>query len=157
MGNQHTDYELIRNTLAIYPFAVDSKDWSAVQSVFTEDARIHFTFLGTAGEMRGPIALLAFIQRAAHNTHSQHAITTQRIEVTGSDSAEATTYMAVTHVADANHRQKGEVHYAWGKVVDRLVKRPVDTDGTLAWRVQERHVYEQLPSMGELKLFREGH
>lgn len=153
MIHLHSDHELIRNTLAAYTFAVDSKNWPAMYSVFTETARIHFTFLGAAGEMQGVPALLAFIQTAARDTLSQHAITTQSIEVKGPDTAEAITYMAVTHMGSDNHPQRGEVHCAWGKTVDRLVKGTFDADGKVGWRVQERVVYEQLPSKGELKLF----
>lgn len=152
MTDQHSDHELIRNTVARYTFTVDSKNWQDMYSIFTENARINFTFLGAAGEMQGVPALLGFIQKAAQDTLSQHAITTQSIQVTGSDTAEATTYMSVTHVGGSNHPQKGKMHCAWGKVVDRLVKGPFDADGKVGWRIQERVLYEQLPSTGELNL-----
>ncbi|KAF2853062.1 hypothetical protein T440DRAFT_515793 [Plenodomus tracheiphilus IPT5] len=150
LPRSESDHEAIRNTLAQYPLVVDSQKWEEMHYVFTEDARIHFTFLGAAGELLGLPSLLHFIKTAAKDTVSQHAISTQRIELTGPSSAEATTYVTVTHVGSENHPQKGEMFCSWGRLVDKLTKGCFG--GKAGWRITERLIYEQLPSTGNLKL-----
>jgi hypothetical protein len=150
MANQVSDHEMIRNTLARYAIVVDDQDWEGMHRVFTEDARIHFTFLGAAGEMPGIPYLIRFIKTAAQDTVSQHAMSTQSIELTGTANAEATTYMTVIHVGGENHKQKGEMFCSWGKLVDKLTKGIFD--GKEDWRITERIVYERLPNRGNLNL-----
>jgi len=150
MVNPASDYEMIRNTLARYALLVDDQCWEDMHQVFTEDCRIHFTFLGPAGELPDIAHLVRFIKTAAKDTVSQHAMSTQSIEFTGPNSAKATTYMTVIHVGGQEHKQKGETFCSWGKLVDKLTKGVFD--GKEGWRVTERLIHEQLPSTGNLKL-----
>ncbi|KFX87625.1 hypothetical protein V495_00607 [Pseudogymnoascus sp. VKM F-4514 (FW-929)] len=150
MANQVSDHDMIRNTLARYAIAVDDQKLEDMHQVFTETARIHFTFLGPAGELPGISYLIQFIKAAAQSTVSQHAMSTQSIELTGPNTAEATTYMTVIHVGGENHKQKGEMVTSWGKVEDKLMKGIFD--GKEGWRITERVIYEQLPNRGNLKL-----
>jgi hypothetical protein len=145
-----SDHEAIQNTLARYAMVVDEHKWEDMGYVFTEDVRVNFTFLGAAGDLHSISSVLGFIQRAATNTVSQHAISTQQINLTGPRSAEATTYMTVMHVGGDKHKQKGEMFCSWGKLVDKLTKESTDDGGS--WRITERFIYEQLPSTGSLKL-----
>ncbi|KZM20811.1 hypothetical protein ST47_g8050 [Ascochyta rabiei] len=145
-----SDYEAIRNTMARYAMVVDEHNWDDMHHVFTEDARIHFTFLGAAGDLHGIPSLVRFIRTAATNTTSQHAISTQQIVLTGPTTAEATTYMTVIHVGGENHKQKGEIFCSWGKLEDKLIKQSIDQYED--WRITERFVHEQLPSTGSLRL-----
>jgi hypothetical protein len=71
------------NTLARYAIVVDDQKWEDMYQVFTEDTRIHFTFLGAAGELLGISYLVQFIKTAAQDTASQHAMSIQSIVLTG--------------------------------------------------------------------------
>lgn len=148
-ANQLSDHEMIRNTLARYAIAVDDQKWEDMHQVFTEDAQIHFTFLGAAGEVLGIPNLVQFIKTAARDTVSQHAMSTQSIELTGPNTAKATTYMTVVHVGGENHKQRGEMVSSWGKLEDKLIQDIFD--GKKYWRITERFIYEQLPNRGNLK------
>jgi hypothetical protein len=126
---------------------VDQSKWEDMGRVFTEDVRVNFTFLGAAGDLHGIPSVLGFIKTAAIDTVSQHAISTQHINLTGPRSAEATSYMTVIYVGGDKHKQKGETFCSWGKLVDQLTRK---SDG--GWRITERSIYEQLPSTGSLRL-----
>jgi hypothetical protein len=142
-----SEHEAIRNTLARYAMVVDESKWEDLDRVFTEHVRVNFTFLGAAGDLHGIPSVLGFIKTAATDTVSQHAISTQHINLTGPSSAEATSYMTVMHVGGDKHKQKGEMFCSWGKLVDKLTK---ESGG--GWRITERFIYEQLPSTGSLRL-----
>lgn len=150
MDSQPSDYDLIRNILARYAIIVDDQEWEKLSEVFIDNAFVDFTFLGDAGKQRGILNITETIKKASRNTVSQHALTTQDIHLTGATSAEATTYITVIHVGTENHKFKGEIFYAWAKLVDKLNKGIFD--GKIGWRISERIIKPQLPSSGNIEL-----
>lgn len=128
---------------------VDDQKWE--HQILVEDARIHFTFLGAARDLTGITQLIQFIKTAVQDTVSQHALSTQSIELTGPYTAEAMPYVTVIHMGGENHKQKGEMFSAGGKLEDRLTKGIFD--GNEGCCITERLVHEHLPNRDSLELF----
>lgn len=146
-----SDHELIRNVIARCVVAIDRGQFDELDKVFTEDAPINFKFVPQGGgERRGVQAIKELIQSGVAKTSSNHALTTQTIELTSPTTAKALSYVTVIHVGNRDHRFPGEVLYSWGYYEDRLIKGTFD--GREDWRVSERIVDTNIPNMGKLDL-----
>ncbi|HKC49707.1 MAG TPA: nuclear transport factor 2 family protein [Myxococcota bacterium] len=96
MTDAVADVSEITQLLYRYARAIDTKDWKALERVFTPDARIHYAVergaeLGFA--QLGP--WLAGAMRIFKVT--QHVITNPLIELSG-DTARCTSYLTATHL-----------------------------------------------------------
>jgi hypothetical protein len=80
------------------------------------------------------------------NFQTQHALSTQLIELTGDKTADATTY--VTTVLFGVGKDEGKSMTTWGMYQDKLVKDSFD--GQEDWKIAERRVISQLPLAGDL-------
>ncbi|PSN72048.1 hypothetical protein BS50DRAFT_672914 [Corynespora cassiicola Philippines] len=151
MTAQVSDHELIRNVIALFIFAVDTQNWNDFDSVFTEDAFADYTFVPNGkGQRRGPKEIAALISRGIKDTTCFHCLGTQRIVLTGPNTAEATTYVSLIHAGTKDHRYPGERYYGSGCYKDKLIKGVFD--GKEDWRIYERKVVEVLPPSGKVNL-----
>ena len=109
-----TVVEEIRNTLALYPLAIDGKDFASLDLIFTQDIVANYS---------APLDVLtplSGVQLALQNSlayvQTQHKLSTQLIEVMPDGcQAKSLTYLEATHF--------GQGHYA-GQVWEVPRSRP---------------------------------
>jgi ketosteroid isomerase-like protein len=122
----------IQHTIAQYPLAIDSKDFSKLSAVFTEDAFANYST--AAPLMYGLPAIESTLQSVLVNFTTQHSLTTQSIDVLNQGQAEATTYVIATMFGRAGGLYQGQLVMAYANYVDKL---RVDY-GT--WKIYNRQV-----------------
>lgn len=117
----------IQDLFATYSFAIDDRDWDALDGVFTPDARIDYTETGGA---KGSFAeIKAWLPTALERFPAfQHMVATTKLELDG-DSATSRTILFNPMVHD------GQTFFIGLWYRDMLVRT---ADG---WRIAER--YEQ--------------
>jgi hypothetical protein len=119
----------IKNTLAKYPLSVDSKNYTIIPEIFTEDA-----FLGSpppTGNFIGIPTIIKFLTTALENTVTQHSYGTQFIDVSSEKEANAITYLTATFVGTGPKAGRGLVVHA--QYLDMLVYLE-----DVGWRVTNR-------------------
>ncbi|KAF5550164.1 small subunit of phenylpropionate dioxygenase [Fusarium phyllophilum] len=146
MAPATSDHELIRNCIAPYCISVDLKDWNTFQKAFLDNAKVDFP--GPGGSVEGVTAITTRVQGMVGNFQTQHALTTQLIEVTGEKTASATTY-CTTDVFGVGE-DKGKRVTNLGLYQDKLVKG--NFDGQEDWKIAERIATLAVPLMGDLSL-----
>lgn len=123
----------IRNTLGLYPLALDGKNFGALDRVFTPDAIANYST--PIFVLKGLSAIQARIEAVLVKVGTQHSYGTQVIEIgSGGCEAKAVTYFTATHFGRGVYL--GEVYYAYGQYQDSLVR--VSEEGE--WRVKERNL-----------------
>lgn len=123
----------IDDLLARYSFAIDERDWDALDDIFTPDARIDYSETGgAAGSLAAikrwlPLALERF-------PIFQHLVATTRLDLDGDRAASRTIlFNPMVHEGESGERQTFFIGL-WYR--DRLVR-------TIAgWRICER--YEEM-------------
>ncbi|KAH7251042.1 SnoaL-like domain-containing protein [Fusarium tricinctum] len=146
MAPDTSEYELIRNCIASYCIGVDFKDWNKFSQAFLGNAKVDFP--GPGGPVEGVTAITETAQCMVGDFQTQHALTTQLIEITGEKTANATTYCTadVFGVGD----DSGKRVTNWGLYQDKLVKRTFD--GREDWKIAERIATLAAPLSGDLSL-----
>ena len=123
----------IQDLFARYSFAIDERDWEALDQVFTPDARIDYTESGGA---KGSLAAIkAWLPGALERFPAfQHMVATTKLTLDG-DTANSRTILfnPMVHVGDGGERQTFFMGL-WYR--DTLVRTPA------GWRISER--YEEL-------------
>lgn len=150
MAAQVSDHDLIRNVIALFAFAVDTQNWNDFHKVFTDDAFVNYTWIPGKGQRRGPNDTADLISNGIKDTISFHALGTQRIVLTGPNTAEASTYVTVIHSGTEDHQYPGERYQGWGCYRDKLRKGVFD--GKEDWRIEERIVEEILPPISKANM-----
>lgn len=123
----------IQDLLARYCFAIDERDWAALDDIFTPDARIDYTETGGAkGTLRQikawlPVALERF-------PAFQHMIATTRLKLDGDTATSRTILFNPMVMADGSGQRQTFFIGLWYR--DTLVR----TAG--GWRIAER--YEEM-------------
>ena len=131
--------EAIRTTLALYPFAIDGKNYDALDKVFTKDAVANYSApINTVNGLDAIKAAIAPLLQVYASTH--HLYGTQVINVCSRTTAVSVTYFTATHfvssnVAAVDQFWESEILYAYGRYEDALVKQD---DGT--WRIKHRNL-----------------
>jgi len=119
----------IQDLLAAYSYAIDTRNWDALDDVFTPDAQIDYSEMGGS---KGTLAdTKKFLRKAMVQFASfQHMVATSQIKIRG-DVAEGRTICHNPMVLD---RGNGETHtfYCGLWYRDRFVRTPQ------GWRIQER-------------------
>ncbi|KAM0546950.1 hypothetical protein ACHAPJ_010610 [Fusarium lateritium] len=141
-----SDHELIRNCIARYSIAIDLGDWDLFSKVFSGTIKAHFP--DPIGTFEGLPALREKIKTMVGALETQHALSTQLIELTGETTAEATTYGRAVHFG--TDKNEGRSFTARGVYKDKLVKAIYD--GLEDWRITERRVIYQGPPSGDFSL-----
>ncbi|KAM5383776.1 hypothetical protein ACJZ2D_001765 [Fusarium nematophilum] len=124
------DYELVRNAIALCSIAFDSKEWHLLKRCFTEDCVVDYP--QPIGLTTGLSAYTERLRVAIGHLDTQHALTTQMINLNDANSAEATTYCRAIHFLD------GRSFFAEAKYDDKLVR--VSAEGPDRWQIKERKV-----------------
>ncbi|KAJ5895321.1 hypothetical protein N7495_007012 [Penicillium taxi] len=138
-----SDHELIRNTIAGVAITFDTKKFEDLCTFFTEDCAADYT--GSLGLMKGPNAVIQGLKNAIGHINTFHGLTTQTIQLTGEDTAEATTYCAAGHFL-------GEKSFlAEAKYCDKLV-RITDEDG-VKWKISYRLTTMMGVPRGDVSMF----
>ncbi|WP_131741960.1 nuclear transport factor 2 family protein [Actinomadura roseirufa] len=120
-----TDRAEILDVVGGYATALDTKDWTALASLFTEDATWEYT--GGGERLTGPEAIVARIAAALRPLAvTQHLFGNHTVRVDG-DEAEHACYVQAQHVAKDGRKYLGAGRYA-----DRLHRT---ADG---WRFTHR-------------------
>jgi ketosteroid isomerase-like protein len=120
----------IQDLLATYSHAIDSRDWDALDDVFTEDATIDYTEMGGS---RGNVEETKAFLREAMKLFSgfQHLVATTKLTLNG-DTAHARTICYNPMVLD---KGDGDTHVficgLWYK--DDFVRTPK------GWRISDRY------------------
>jgi ketosteroid isomerase-like protein len=122
----------IQHTIAQYPLAIDSKDFSKLSAVFTQDAFANYSI--AAPIMNGLPAIESTLQAVLVNFTTQHSLTTQSVNVPNNGHAEATTYVIATMFGIDGTLFEGQLVSAYANYMDKL---RVD-QGT--WKIYHRQV-----------------
>lgn len=146
MAAATSDHELIRNCIARYSIGIDLRNWDTFDQAFLENVKGHFP--EPIGTIEGITALRAKVQSMVGTLQTQHALSTQLIELTGETTAEATTYGRAVHFGVGE--DQGKEVTAWGMYQDKLVKAVFD--GREDWRISERKVIFMAPFQGDMSL-----
>lgn len=120
--------EQIRATLALYPLCIDGKDLASLHFVFTEDAVANYS--APLNILTPLTTIQATLQASLAPVTSQHAYSTQVIELLGPCAARSVTYFRAAQFGMGVY--EGQVVYSYGQYRDVLVK--LDE----GWRVKER-------------------
>jgi hypothetical protein len=137
-----SDYDLVRNTIALNCIAFDTKDWSLLQKVVTDDCVIHYP--EPLGVTRGVVAYTERLQKAINHLDTQHAISIQFINLTSETTAEVVSYVRALHYLGERY------YFADGMYEDKFVK--VLIDGKVQWRIKERKASKRGVSSGDRSL-----
>lgn len=133
--------ETIRNTLALYPFAIDGRNFDALSNVFAPDAVANYS---------APLNVLTPLSNIQDGLRTslacvttQHHFGTQLIDIASPDIAQSITYYRAAHFGTAPN-MTDQVVYAYGQYQDTWNRQ---ADGT--WRI----VYRNLVYMVGFALF----
>lgn len=126
------DRAQIEAVLMAYTTALDERDWSALEDVFTPEASADY---GVVGQFHGREAVIDvvrdFLQRCGP---TQHLLGNIRLTVQG-DEAQARCYIQATHAGIGKHL--GQTMTLWGEYRDRLERREE------GWRILHRELHVQ--------------
>ena len=96
MPSAADDVVEITQVLYRYARAIDTKDWKALERIFTPDARIHYA-VERGAELRFPELGPWLAQAMTIFKATQHVITNPLAELSG-DSARCSSYLTATHL-----------------------------------------------------------
>ena len=120
----------IQDLLVEYSYAIDQRDWDALDRVFTPDAFIDFTETGGARGGLGEIK--KFLASAlVHFASSQHLVATSQITIDG-DAAEGRTICHNPMILDGKSGGPAQIWFVGLWYLDRFVRTPA------GWRIRER-------------------
>lgn len=95
----------IRNTLALYPIAIDGKNFDILSEVFADDIIANYTI--TLGVLTSVPAIAKGIQAAVQFVTTQHQLGTQAIDVReGSCEAKSVSYFTATHFGQGRYENQ---------------------------------------------------
>lgn len=119
----------IQDLLTEYSYAIDTRDWDALDNVFTPDAHIDYSAMGgSSGDLKTTKEFLAAAM--VNFAGFQHMVATSKVTIDG-DVAEGRTICHNPMVIDKGN---GDTHVffcgLWYR--DRFVRTPA------GWRIQER-------------------
>ena len=130
-GEDATVVEAIRNTLALYPFAIDGKNFDALDKVFAQNAVANYSaplnVLTPLSNIKSELAA------SLECVTTQHLFGTQLIDPISSTVAESVTYYRAAHFGTG--QATGQVAYAYGQYQDIWHRQPDHT-----WRIGHRNL-----------------
>ncbi|EGP88153.1 uncharacterized protein MYCGRDRAFT_39911 [Zymoseptoria tritici IPO323] len=125
--NSQSNHDSIRNTLATYCIALDTKDWPLLHQVFTPDVDAEYPF----ASLKGVEAVATAVEKRLEHVSTHHALTTQFIRLGDEGrTAKAMTYFTGVHFGEG--KWKGMKVTAWGRYVDELAKVEEPGEGEMA-------------------------
>ncbi|KAJ5794007.1 hypothetical protein N7457_000606 [Penicillium paradoxum] len=136
--------ETIRNTMALYAFAIDGKDFDSLNKVFATDAVANYS------EPLNVLTPLSTIQSTLSMSlkcvTTQHFLGTQRIDVLSPTTAKSVTYYRAAHFGQGE--KQTEVDYAYGQYQDDWERQ-----SSGSWRIVHRNLVYMGPQIGNLSVF----
>lgn len=143
MERTTSDHELIRNAISNVAVAFDTNTYAELRNSFTEDCVADYT--GSLGLMSGIDTVIEKLQNTIGHVTTFHGLSTQVIQLTGKDTAEATTYCSASHyVGDKSF-------FAEAKYFDKLVK--VTEGSTTKWLINDRLTTMMGVPRGDVSIF----
>jgi ketosteroid isomerase-like protein len=125
------DVEAVRATLALYPLAIDGKNFAALNLVFTTNAVANYS---APLNVLSPLSTIQSVLQASLNpVTTQHAFGTQLIDMLSCDSAFSVTYYTATHFGRGPFL--GKTVTAFGQYQDVWAKQK---DGS--WKINHRNL-----------------
>lgn len=123
----------IQDLFARYSFAIDERDWDALDAVFTPDARIDYSETGGAA---GDFATIkAWLPKALERFPMfQHMVATTKLDIDGDEARSRT--ILFNPMVFRNEAGADQVFFIGLWYRDRLVRTPA------GWRIAER--YEEM-------------
>jgi len=140
------DVLAIRNTLALYPLSIDSKNFSMLSAVFAPNVVADYS--APIGVLNGLSAVQTTLEEELKPVMTQHSYGTQYIDKLASGwEARAVTYYTASQFGMGS--KKGQVLYSYGQYQDYLVK---DTSSG-QWFIQDRTLVYMGPNIGNISVF----
>jgi ketosteroid isomerase-like protein len=130
--------EAIRQTLALYPFAIDGKNFDALSKVFTSDAVANYS--APLNVLTPLSSIKETLKASLACVTTQHQFGTQLIDIVSPFTAQSITYYRAAHFGKGN--MSTEVATAYGQYQD-VWKR--QSDGT--WRIVHRNLVYMVPTL----------
>jgi hypothetical protein len=125
------DLDAIRNTLALYPLAVDGKNFQALGLVFATNAVANYS---TPLEVLTPLSVIeSSLEASLAPVTTQHSFGTQVIDVLSPSSATSVTYYTATHFGQGQFA--GQILTAYGQYQDVWGKQK-----DLTWKITHRNL-----------------
>ena len=126
-----TTYTGIQETLALWPLAIDSKQYALVPQIFTASP-----FAQLSGRnLNGTPAIVNFLVGFLANVSSQHHLGQLQVNQTGPDTADVVQYLTGSFFGQGG--AAGKMYQAFGFYKDEMVR---DEEGR--WLVQNRVLIE---------------
>ncbi|KAJ6458218.1 hypothetical protein C8R45DRAFT_1110126 [Mycena sanguinolenta] len=135
--------KLIRTTLGHYPLSIDGKNFAALALVFAADAVANYS--APLGVLTPLATIQAVLTSGLEKVTTQHALSTQVIEVLSESEAFSVTYYTATHFGMGLY--EGEIAVAYGQYQDYWVLR------NQSWKIQNRNLVYMGPGIGNLSIF----
>ncbi|MFJ3591279.1 nuclear transport factor 2 family protein [Streptomyces sp. NPDC090231] len=130
MLQELTDRAAIVDAVIAYATALDTRDWEALGSLFTDDAC--WEYGGSGERLRGPDAIVARISTSLERVDATQHLNGNHVGAVHGDEAEHTCYYQAQHVRHG--LPDGEKFLGGGRYEDRLRRTP---DG---WRFTHRRI-----------------
>ncbi|MCJ1372819.1 hypothetical protein MMC20_004044 [Loxospora ochrophaea] len=129
-----SEYVNVRQVLNTYSLALDSKNATALTAIFTTNGSVNFTSPTSPPQIvTGSTTISSFLLDNLEGVITQHALTTQRIDV-ANGTAFAVTYFTDTHFGQGN--STGDLVTYYGRYDDNLVDIPGSS-----FQIQSRTVF----------------
>jgi ketosteroid isomerase-like protein len=123
--------EAIRATLALYPLAIDGKNFDALSRIFAQDAVANYS---APLNVLSPLSTIQSVLKSSLNpVTTQHSFGTQLIDILSQDSAFSVTYYTATHFGRGIF--EGKTATAFGQYQDVWKKQQ---DGK--WKITHRNL-----------------
>jgi ketosteroid isomerase-like protein len=134
------DYLQIQRVIHRYASALDKRQWSALDDVFTEDAKVDFVGFHVC---EGRQTIVDFVRSVLLQcAATQHFLGNIEIDVQG-DTASATCYLSSLHIGLGDYAD--QTFNVWGEYTDQLVRV------ANGWRIQYRRL-DTIYSSGDVGL-----
>ncbi|KFY60274.1 hypothetical protein V497_03735 [Pseudogymnoascus sp. VKM F-4516 (FW-969)] len=137
--------EAIRATLALYPLAIDGKNFDALSRIFTKDAVANYS--APLNVLTSLSTIQSTLKSNLNPVTTQHSYGTQLIDIISPDSAFSVTYYTATHFG-RGLLFTGQTATAFGQYQDVLKKQ---RDGT--WKITHRNLVYMGPITGNPLIF----
>ena len=137
------DILAIRNTLALYPLSIDSKNFSMLASVFSPD--VVADYAPPIGVLNGLSAVQTTLEEELKPVMTQHSYGTQYInKLANGSEARAVTYYTASQFGTGS--KTGQVLYSYGQYQDYLIKNMSSGQ----WFIQDRTLVYMVRNIGLL-------
>ena len=126
-----SDVEAIRNTLALYPLAIDGKNFPALGLVFATNAVANYS---APLNVLTPLSTIeSALEASLAPVTTQHSFSTQVIDILSPNTAVSVTYYTATHFGIGQFA--GQIVIAYGQYQDVWDKQEDN-----AWRISHRNL-----------------